>query len=107
MLKYDKNNWLPEHIRGNMRRYMELGIEPGSGLSSILQNDLVRSFSNADDIVSKKMHDIVMWLYNEAPSESWGSPENFKNWIEKIEKESEETIRYRNRKVDYNDNEPF
>ena len=77
-LNYDG---LPDHIRGGMQRYVENRVSPGGFLTAVLCNDLRESFARADDINRLRMFDIVSWLYNEAPSPCWGSPEKVKNWL--------------------------
>jgi len=73
---------LPEHIRGGVQRYIEYGITPGSFLSAVICNDLKESFGCADHINTARMHDIVSFFYNEAPSTCWGSQQIMDEWIE-------------------------
>jgi len=76
-------NGLPEGLKGGLQRYIEHGIEPGSFLQAVLRNDLMGSFAQADIHNRYLLFDIVRWLYNEAPSQCWGSSEKVKAWIEK------------------------
>lgn len=78
-------NLLPEHIRGAMQRYIESRIPPGSFSTAVLNNDLVGAFGYADTINRMQLYDIVSFLYNEAPSKCWGSPEKVKRWLQKEE----------------------
>ena len=74
---------LPEGLRGGIERYIEHGIRPGSFLEAVLTNDLFSAFGRADLINRHRMFDICMWIYNEAPSQCWGSKEKVEAWIEK------------------------
>lgn len=78
-------NLLPEHIRDAMQRYIESRIPPGGFLTAVLSNDLAEAFARADHINRMRLHDIVSFLYNEAPSTCWGSPERVKRWLQKEE----------------------
>ena len=76
-------NILPEHMRDGMRLYIEQGIEGGSFMMAVLENNLVRAFSCADSINSARMRDFAAFLYMEAPSQCWGSREKVVAWIER------------------------
>lgn len=71
---------LPEHMRGAMLRWIEDAIHPGSFLTAILCNDLKGTYSSADYINAAHVKDYIMYLYNYAPSNCWGSPEEFAEW---------------------------
>lgn len=70
---------LPERYREGMRRYIEERIMPGSFLKAVLEDRLHDAVVRCDNISHLK--GIVMWIYNEAPSMCWGSPEKVKAWI--------------------------
>ena len=72
---------LPEHMRTSVERYVEHGIQPGSFLEAVLENNLVHAFRNADDINILVMDDWAMWLRKYAPLGCWGSPEHVEKWI--------------------------
>ena len=71
---------LPAHMQGAVRRYLNDGIMPGDFLAAALSNDLVQSFSRADDMNRAAMFAWVSWLYNECPGDAWGSPERVSEW---------------------------
>ena len=73
---------LPEHMQDGMRLYIEHGIEPGSFLTAVLSNDLMGALSKADDINRHCLLDYGMFLYNNAPSRSFGSRQAVKEWLE-------------------------
>lgn len=73
--------FLPEHMRGAMKLYLENGIEPGSFLTAVLRNDLKEAVGRADHINLQYLTNIVSYCYNEIPSTAWGSPERVTNWL--------------------------
>ncbi|MAH48465.1 hypothetical protein CMI37_21750 [Candidatus Pacearchaeota archaeon] len=71
---------LPEHLRGGVKRYIEHGLIPGGFLKAVLDNDLKESFARADETSTARMWDIVKFMYNEAPSQCWGTPALVEGW---------------------------
>ena len=71
---------LPEQYRKEIRRYIEEGFLPGAFLTKVLWNDLISAVSHCSGPL-EDMKAVVMWLYNEAPSACWGSPDKVKAWI--------------------------
>jgi hypothetical protein len=82
---YRMPNWnlIPEHIRDSLRLYIEEGYHPGSGLTAILSNDLVRTAHHADDINWAHMRDIVLFLFEYVPVQCWGSAKKFERWCKR------------------------
>ena len=72
-----------------MRLYIEEGIPPGSFAVAVLSDSLVGAYSRADDVNTMRMLDWVHWLYNDAPSGCWGSPEIVQGWLDRHEKAKE------------------
>lgn len=79
----DRADWslIPSHMHGAVKRYVMHGVPPGNFLTAVLCNDLKESFARADDDNAASMHGWVRFLYNYMPSNSYGSPELFKNWL--------------------------
>jgi hypothetical protein len=82
-VNFDK---LPEELRGGMERYIRHGVIPGHFLTAILENDLFDAVGHADAINGQRLPEIVRWVYNEAPSGCWGSPEKVTAWHERMSK---------------------
>ncbi len=80
-IDYFTDNLIPEHMIAEMQRYMERGVRPGDFLVAVLSNDLMGAAYYADSINRPRLHDYCMWLYNYAPSGSFGSPEAVEKWI--------------------------
>ncbi len=72
---------IPEYMHGGLVRYYENGIEPGSFLTAVLNNDLKEAFGRADDTNQHCMRSYVMWLYNHAPGGSWGFSGATDKWL--------------------------
>lgn len=70
------------NMAGAMHRYFEQGFDPGSFLRAVLSNDLREACGCADQANQRLIFEWVQWLYNEAPRNSWGSPEKVQTWIE-------------------------
>lgn len=70
-------------IKEKLRLYLEHGIEPGGFLMAVLSNDLVGAFSKADNENLQILDEIVKYVYNNLPSNSWGSREIVSTWLKK------------------------
>ena len=73
--------YIPDYMMDGLKRYIEQGIEPGSFLTAVLCNDLNGAVGRADDQNVKNLPAYIGYLYNEAPSPCWGSPEKVKAWM--------------------------
>ncbi len=85
-LQYINYSKLPESSRGAMKRYIEYGIEPGSFLTAVIENNLSESFACADENNRFLLFDIVSWFYSTAPMQCWKSRENRIAWQEEQQK---------------------
>jgi hypothetical protein len=74
---------LPEHMREGMQLWVERGIDPGDFLMAVLQNDLMGALGKADSTNIDRLKDYGMFLYNEVPSDCFGSLENVSAWMER------------------------
>lgn len=82
MVDYDK---LPTpDLRGSLEMYIEHGYMPGGFLIAVLENKLFEAVNRADDYNLSLIPNIVIWIYNEAPTECYGSPEKVDAWHEKF-----------------------
>ena len=71
-----------EYTKAGIDKYVRDGTPPGDFLYAVLCNDLKESFGRADLENRRDMFDIVVYLYSNAPSACWGSPEKVASWIE-------------------------
>lgn len=74
---------IPAYMVSGMQDYFKYGYEPGSFLYAVLCNDLVGAVSAADDVNITRIPVYAAFLYNEAPSPSWGSKEKVEAWMER------------------------
>ena len=72
---------IPEHMIGGVARYIEEGIPTGDFLRCIFSNDLMGAYAHADDKNSRRVRTYCMYLYNEVPTNCWGSHEHYLAWI--------------------------
>ena len=70
----------PDNIE-TLRRYIDNRIEPGSFVRAVLENDLKTACSCADMVNRRKIFEYVEYLYQNAPSPCWGSPEKVDAWL--------------------------
>ena len=73
---------LPKHMQEGMRLYIEKGIQPGSFLTAVLENDLVRSFESAEFLNQHRLLDFAVFLVHQAPRGCWGDTETVNRWLE-------------------------
>lgn len=62
-----------EGIKNSLELYITKGYKPGGFLTSVLENDLTGAVGRADHINIKRLPDIVKYIYNNIPSNVWGS----------------------------------
>jgi len=72
---------LPEHLRGNVKRYIEDGAIPDDFLTAVISNNLFEAFKNASTREEEALFDIVRFFYNETPGNCWGSSEKMLLWM--------------------------
>jgi hypothetical protein len=73
---------LPAHLKEGMRRYVENGIETGSFLRAVLENDLEQAALRADTLCLLHLKEIALFLHS-LPFEVWGSRLIVQAWIDK------------------------
>lgn len=73
---------IPKGTLEAIQYYIDHGLEPGHFVSAVLKNDLREAVGRADAYNIQVIPHIVSWLYNEAPSNCWGSEEAFIAWME-------------------------
>jgi hypothetical protein len=81
---------IPDHMRQAAIAWVKDGVPPGSFLTAVLSNNFVEAFMHADGTNLKHMVEWAEWLYNEIPSQCWGSRDRMDFWIRKKAFEREE-----------------
>lgn len=72
---------IPPLILESLTRYVEIGCPVGDFLQAVIANDLVEAFSRADHHSTDAMAAIVGFVYNELPSNCWGSRAVYRAWV--------------------------
>lgn len=83
---------LPEHMQEGMRLYIEEGVEPGSFLRAVLENNLMEALGRADHVNRDSLFDYGNFLYNEAPPPCYGSAEKVSAWLRVFEEKRKEKL---------------
>lgn len=65
-----------------LTRYKDHHIKPGGFLSAVLENNLYRAISQADESSVHSLPEILKWCTNNLVPNSWGSPERVAKWVE-------------------------
>lgn len=64
-----------------LRRYAEHRIPTGGFLQAVLENDLMEAFARADETSRANLFEIVCFVYNELPSNCYGSKDKVREWL--------------------------
>lgn len=77
----DRSFYIPDRMARAIDGYLERGEEPGQFLAAVIRNDLSGACGRADDENLRNLPALVSFLYNYAPSQSWGSAEKMAEWL--------------------------
>ena len=72
---------IPSETLGALDRYVNKRIEIGGFLYAVLCNNLKGAVALADDNNIRIIPQLVMYIYNEIPSECWGSNDKVNKWL--------------------------
>lgn len=80
---YTRADWgmIPSHMHQALKDYIEHGWQPGSFLTSMLQNDIYNAVWKADHINEGAISDWVKFLQWYIPTECFGNEEKVRDWI--------------------------
>ena len=73
---------LPERFRHGLELWIDEGVPPGSFLRRVLENDLYGAVVAADMQSRRELSELVLWIAQNAPPGSWGSPRAVIAWQE-------------------------
>lgn len=74
---------IPKVIKDSLDLYINEGIMPGSFLRAVLTNDLASAVFKADSNNLAALKDIMLYIYNEVPSDAWGSTTNVVDYAQR------------------------
>lgn len=80
---------IPDRMMQSLHDYCAFGHPVGHFLTAVLSNDLAEACARADEDNLRNLPAYVHYLYNEAPSTCWGSPEKVKAWLAKMAEQRE------------------
>lgn len=91
MIKLQPDEYHPirEDWYGALERYLNHGIMPGSFMTAVLENDLPMACGRADTGNKRNLHNIVGYIYNHLPSNSWGSKEKVQDFLKQFKGEDQ------------------
>lgn len=91
MITLERDEYYPmrEDLYGALERYLNNGIMPGSFLTAVLENNLCEAFGRADSGNSANLKNIVGYIYNNFPSNAWGSRERVDNYLNSLKQPTE------------------
>ena len=72
---------IPELTLDALDRYVNHRLQPGGFLTAVLSNDLFGAVGKADSYNKLALTDICQYIYNEVPSNAWGSYEVVRNYL--------------------------
>jgi hypothetical protein len=78
---------IPERMEESLRAYLEDHRSVGGFLRAVIENDLLRAVTQADNENIANLPAFVGYLWDNAPLECWGTPEKYKTWIKKEDEE--------------------
>lgn len=71
-----------DYMAGAVQRYIENGLEPGSFMRALLSNDLRGAIARADGMNIARIPHWVVWMEQNMPVGSWGSPDAYWSWVD-------------------------
>lgn len=74
---------IPGHMVEGIVRYLVHYIEAGDFLTAVFENDLVKAAGRADESNLMLLPNYARFLYNYAPTMSWGSKGIVMAWLAK------------------------
>ena len=77
------------NLRDGLLLYLRYGILSGSFLTACLENNLYEALGHASTQHWDYVYNVVFFLYNHAPSDSWGSKEKVKQFINSFQEKVE------------------
>jgi hypothetical protein len=73
---------ISDTVISSLNRYVKDRIMPGSFLRAVLCNQLYAAVTLADQENLASLKEIVHYVYNELPEESWGSADRVWAWVQ-------------------------
>ena len=71
---------IPEYMIDGVVEHVMVGRGTGNFLTSLFENDLMKTFGAADGTNRKMIENYVSYMYNTMPVGSWGSVKTVAKW---------------------------
>lgn len=71
---------IPQHTLDALARYLDRGLEPGSFLRAVIENDLRGAYLRADKENRLALPALIEWMECSIPSAAWGHPGVIDDW---------------------------
>jgi len=72
---------VPAGLIDGLVQYCAARRPMGGFLTAVVKNDLKEAVGRADPVNLLALHEIVVFLFNHAPGQCWGSPELVEAWL--------------------------
>jgi hypothetical protein len=72
---------VPDNLHDGLLAYITQRRPVGGFLMAVLSNDLAQAAVRADPITGLWLREVVLFLFNHAPSQCWGSPAAVEAWL--------------------------
>ena len=83
---------IPTNLEEGLVNYVKHGLMPGGFLYALLCNDLFAAIGSADPWSMQALKELVIWVYNEAPADCWGSEAVVSRYMKKQSEISAKSI---------------
>jgi len=77
---------IPALLKRSLDRYAEDHVPVGDFLTAVLRNNFVDAVCRADDDNVRILPEIARYVYNNLPSQCWGSRKKVEDWLLGTEK---------------------
>lgn len=71
---------IPPATLETLQNWAKHGLEPGSFVMAVLENNLIEAVSRGDRFNLMALLEICAYVYNEMPVDSYGSPSIVREW---------------------------
>ena len=69
------------NLAAGLQLYLEHGIQPGTFLARVLQNDLEGAVLHANPHSFARLGELVLWMVREVPLSAWGSRDTYEHVV--------------------------
>lgn len=77
-----KESGIPQYMVNPVYEYVMNKQPVGDFLTAVFSNNLFEAVGRADNANRECLHKYAMLMYNQFPSDAWGSKEKVKSWLE-------------------------